>query len=126
MDDFTTYGNSFDESLDNLDKVLQRFIEIYLSLSNEKCNMMMNEGIVLGHHMSSIWIEVDIDKIKIITFLPTPLKPKYVRIFLRHAGYYRSFIKDFSNISSPLFTLLSKDVDYCWNLNCEQYFEKIK
>jgi hypothetical protein len=45
-----------------------------LSLSNEKCNMMMNEGIVLGHHISSRGIEVDKNKVKIITLLPTPLK----------------------------------------------------
>jgi hypothetical protein len=111
MDDFTSYGNSFDEDLDNLDKVLRRCKEMNLFLSNEKCNMMMNEGIVLGHHLSSRGIEVDKDKIKIITLLPTPLKPKDVRIFLGHARYYRRFIKGFSKIVSPLFTLLSKDVD---------------
>jgi hypothetical protein len=126
MDDFTPYGNSFDEALDNLDKVLQRCREMNLSLSNEKCNMMMNEGIVLGHHLSSRGIEVDKEKIKIITLLPTPLKPKDVRRFLGHAGYYRRFIKDFSKIASPLFTLLSKDVEYCWTLNCQQAFETIK
>jgi hypothetical protein len=112
MDEFTPYGNSFDEALDNLDKVLQRCREMNLSLSNEKCNMMMNEGIVLGHHLFSRGIEVDKEKIKIITLLPTPLKPKYVRRFLGHVGYYRRFIKDFSKISSPLFTLLSKYVKY--------------
>jgi hypothetical protein len=126
MDDFTPYGKSFDEALDNLDKVLQRCREMNLSLSNEKCNMMMNEGIVLGHHLSSRGIEVDKNKIKIITLLPTPLKPKDIRSFLGHAGYYRRFIKDFSKIASPLFTLLSKDVDYCWTLNCQQDFETIK
>jgi hypothetical protein len=105
MDDCTPYENSFDEALDNLDKVLQRCREMNLSLSNEKCNMMMNEGIVLVHHLSSKGIELEKDKIKIITLLPTPLKPKHVRIFLRHARYYRRFIKDFSKITSPLFTL---------------------
>jgi hypothetical protein len=36
------------------------------------------------------------------------------------------FIKYFSSISSPLFTLLSKDVDYCWTLNHQQVFQIIK
>jgi hypothetical protein len=53
-----------------------------ISLNNEKCNMMMNEGIFLGHHLSSRWIEVNKENIKIITLLPTPLKPKDVRSFL--------------------------------------------
>jgi len=73
----------------------------------------MNKGIILGNHLSTRWIEVDKENIKIITLLPTPLKPKDVRIFLGHARYDRKFIKDFSKIDSPLFTLLSKDVEYC-------------
>ena len=74
MDDFTPYGIPFYESLDNLDKFLQRCREMNMSLSKEKCNMMMNEGIVLGHHMSVRGIELDKYKIKIITLLPTRLK----------------------------------------------------
>ena len=83
-----------------------------LSLSNEKCNMMMNDRIVLGHHVSSKGIEVEKDNLKIITLISTPLKPKDIRSFLGHTGYYRSFIKYFSKITSPMFTLLSKDGDY--------------
>ena len=49
MDDFTPYGNSFEEALDNLEKVLKRCKQTHLSLSTEKCHMMMQEGIVLGH-----------------------------------------------------------------------------
>jgi len=88
--------------------------------------MMMNEGIFLGHHMSCRGIEVDKNKVKITTLLPAPMKQKDIRIFLGHVGYYMRFIKEFSKIASPLFNLLSKDVDYCWTLNCQQAFETIK
>lgn len=47
MDDFTTYGNTSEEALEKLEKVLIRYKEVNLSLSNEKCFMMFNEGIVL-------------------------------------------------------------------------------
>jgi hypothetical protein len=53
MDDFTPYGVSFQEALENLEKVLKRCIQAQLSLSTEKFHMMMNEGIVLGHFISS-------------------------------------------------------------------------
>jgi hypothetical protein len=112
MDDFTPYGNSFQESLTNLENVLKRCEEMNLSLSNEKCNMLMSEGIVLGHHISSRGIEVDQAKVNIIKYLPKPQKKKYVRSFLGHAGYYQRFIKYFSKLASPLFTLLSKDIDF--------------
>jgi hypothetical protein len=86
----------------------------------------MNEGIVLGHDFSSKGIELDKNKIKIIALLPTPLKPKDVKIFLVHVGYYRRFIKEFSKIVSLHFTLLSKDVDYYWTLIYQESFETIK
>lgn len=51
MDDFTVYGDSFNEALENLEKVLIRCKETNLFLSHEKCFRMFNEGIVLGHHI---------------------------------------------------------------------------
>ena len=82
MDDFMAYGNNFQESLENLEKVLIRFQETNLSLSHEKCKMLLTEGIVLGHHVSSQGIKVDLAKIKVIVGLPSPKTQKEVRIFL--------------------------------------------
>ena len=45
MDDFTPYGVSFEEALQNLEKVLIQCIQAHLSLSIEKCHMMMSEGV---------------------------------------------------------------------------------
>jgi hypothetical protein len=59
MDDFTIYGNSFKEALENLEKVLIRCQETNLSLSNEKCHMLLTEGIVFGHYISCARIKVD-------------------------------------------------------------------
>ena len=72
MDDFMTYRNTFQESLDNLEKVLIRCQETNLSLSHKKCKMSLTEGIVLGHHVSSQGIKVDPAKIEVIVGLPSP------------------------------------------------------
>jgi hypothetical protein len=56
-------------------------------LSNEKCNMLMSEGNVLIHHVSSRGIEVDQSKLNIVQYMPKPQKKrKFVRIFLGHVG----------------------------------------
>jgi len=52
MDDFTPYGSNFQEALSNQEKVLDKCIEMNLSLSPEKCEFFMTEGIVLGHAIS--------------------------------------------------------------------------
>ena len=53
MDDFTAYGNKFWGALDNLEKVLIRCQETNLTLSHEKCKILLTKGIVLGNHVFS-------------------------------------------------------------------------
>jgi hypothetical protein len=59
MDDFSVYGKTFDDCLENLDKVLQRCEEKHLVLNWEKYHLMVMEGIVLGHLIFDRGIEVD-------------------------------------------------------------------
>ena len=47
---------------------------------------MMEEGVVLGHFISSKGIEVDPTKIAVISTLPILAKRKDVQSFLGHAG----------------------------------------
>jgi hypothetical protein len=51
IDDFMTYGSEFDEALENLEKTLIRCKESNISFNNEKCEMMLIDDIVLGHHI---------------------------------------------------------------------------
>ena len=112
MDDFSVYGKTFDDCLENLDKVLQRCEEKHLVLNWEKYHFMVREGIVLGHLVSERGKEVDRAKIEVIEQLPPPVNVKGIRSFLGHAGFYRRFIKDFSYIARPLNNLLANDVPF--------------
>ena len=126
MDDFTVYGSSFDSCLDSLARVLHRCIETNLVLNFEKCHFMVEQGIVLGHVVSSKGIAVDPAKINVITSLPYPACVREVRSFLGHAGFYRRFIRDFSKIALPLSTLLQKDVDFVFDERCRVAFDQLK
>ncbi|CAL9025924.1 unnamed protein product [Prunus brigantina] len=126
MDDFSVFGDSFDQCLHNLSKVLARCEQTNLVLNWEKCHFMVNQGIVLGHVISSKGIEVDKAKIDLIASMPSPTSVKEVRSFLGHAGFYRRFIKDFSKIARPLCNLLAKDMDFVFDQNCENAFNALK
>ncbi|WKA13012.1 hypothetical protein VitviT2T_030349 [Vitis vinifera] len=102
MDDITVYGGTFEECLVNLEAVLHRCIEKDLVLNWEKYHFMVRQGIVLGHIISEKGIEVDKAKVELIVKLPSLTTVKGIRQFLGHVGFYRRFIKDFSNLSKPL------------------------
>jgi len=126
MDDFSVFGDSFDDCLTNLEKVLNRCEEKNLVLNWEKYHFMVTNDIVLGYIILLTGIEVDKSKIELIANLPTPKSIKDVRSFLGHAGFYRRFIKDFSVISKSLSNLLTKDNIFEWTEHYEKAFVKLK
>ncbi|GJX71781.1 reverse transcriptase domain-containing protein [Tanacetum coccineum] len=126
MDDFSIFGNSFENCLSRLEKMLQRCEDTNLCLNWEKSHFMVKEGIVLGHKISKNGIEVDKAKIDVIAKLPHPTTVKGVRSFLGHAGFYRRFIKDFSKISRPMTHLLEKNTPFIFSNECIQAFQTLK
>ena len=126
MDDFSIFGASFEECLNNLGKVLQWCEETNRVLNWEKCHFMVRQGIVLGHKISNQGIEVDMAKIEAISKLPPPSSVRAVRSFLGYAGFYRRFIKDFSKLARPLTKLLEKDVPFCFDDSCLEAFKILK
>ncbi|GJY58944.1 reverse transcriptase domain-containing protein [Tanacetum coccineum] len=126
MDDFSVFGNSFSTCLSNLEKMLKRCEDTNLALNWEKHHFMVKEGIVLGHKISKKGIEVDKAKIDVIAKLPHLTTVKGIRSFLRHAGFYRRFIKDFSKISRPMTYLLEKNTPFIFSEECIQAFQTLK
>ncbi|XP_070013520.1 uncharacterized mitochondrial protein AtMg00860-like [Nicotiana sylvestris] len=126
MNYFSLAVDSFDDYLENLDKVLAICEETNLVLNWEKCYYMVEEGIVLGHKISRNAIEVDKAKIEMISKLPPPTLVKGVRSFLGHAGFYQRFITDFSKVVNPLCKLLEKDAKFNFNIDCKRDFELLK
>ena len=126
MDDITVYGENFGKFLFNLETILHRCIEKNLVLNWEKCHFMVSQGIVLGHIILEKGIEVDKEKVDLISKLPPPTNVKTVRQFLGHACFYRRFIQDFSKITKPLYKLLEKDATFEWDSKGQQSFEELK
>ncbi|GKB74027.1 hypothetical protein Tco_0935439, partial [Tanacetum coccineum] len=126
MDDFSVFGNSFENCLSRVDKMLQRCEGTNLCLNWEKSHFTVKEGIVLGHKISKNGIEVDKAKVDVIAKLPHPTTIKGVRSFLGHAGFYRRFIKDFSKISRLMTHLLEKNTPFIFSDDCIQAFQTLK
>ncbi|KAK8510975.1 hypothetical protein V6N12_036887 [Hibiscus sabdariffa] len=126
MDDFSTSGEDFNSCLSNLEKILTRCKETNLVLNWEKYHFMVDEGIVLGHKISSRGMEVDKAKVDVISKLPPPTTVKGIRSFLGHARFYRRFIEDISKITKPLCSLLEQGRQFAFNDDCTKAFEILK
>ena len=126
MDDFSVYGSSFENFLENLETILQRCQDKNLALNWGKWHYMVIEGIVLGHKIYATRLEVDQANISFIKTLLPPTTVKGIRSFLGHTGFYRRFIKDCSKISRPLCRLLEKDAKFDFDKSCKVSFYEIK
>ncbi|KAL4313371.1 hypothetical protein GQ457_01G023110 [Hibiscus cannabinus] len=126
MDGFSTFGDDFDSCLSNLEKVLTRCKESNLVLNWEKFHFMVDEGIVLGHKISSRGMEVDRVKIDVISKLLPPTTVKGIRSFLGHAGFYRRFIENFSKITKSLCSLLEQGRQFEFGDAWTKAFEILK
>nr|GEY16150.1 reverse transcriptase domain-containing protein [Tanacetum cinerariifolium] len=89
MDDFSVFGNSFENCLSHLDKMLQRCEDTNLCFNWEKSHFMVKEGIVLGHKISKNEIEVDKAKVDVIAKLPHPTTVKGAVLGQRHEKHFR-------------------------------------
>lgn len=49
-----------------------------------------------------------------------------VRVFLGFCGYYRRFIRNYDQISTPLYNLLKKDITFNWTSIEEKSFQDLK
>ena len=76
-------------------------------------------GKLLGHIVSKRGIEVDPDKVKAISEMPTPKIEKEVRAFIGRLQYISQFIAKLTIVCEPIFKLLRKNQIVVWDDRCQ-------
>ncbi len=125
LDDIIIYSYNFATHLTKLDKVFQRLREHKFLVQLDKSEFCKTEINYLGYVISDIGIQPNPEKIKCIKNFPVPTNVRQIQQFLGLTGYYRRFIKNYSNITKPLTQLLKKDVPFVWNTECETGFQNL-
>jgi hypothetical protein len=106
--------------------VLQKLRENQLYAKLNKYEFWLEEVPFLGHIISEGGISVDPSKVKDILSWKTPQNVLDIKSFLGLAGYYRRFIKGFSQISMPMTELLAKGNTFEWMPRRETSFQELK
>ena len=109
MDDTAIHSRTTKEHLAALYKVFAAHRKAGLTLQPSKCQLFQEEIDYLGHRVTGTGVRPREDYLAIVRDWPLPKDLKGWRAFLGKAAYYRKFIKGFSAISAPLYSLLSKE-----------------
>ena len=126
LDDVIVFSQTFDEHVERLTQVFQRFRDAGLKLKPDKCHFFEKEVTFLGHLLSAEGVLPDPKNIKKILEWPVPEDSTDVRGFLGLGSYYRRFVKEYARKMAPLFNILKKDQAFDWSQECQEAFEKEK
>ena len=100
----------------------QRLMNSVLTgLQGIKCIVYIDDVVIDGNSLENHNSKL----IEVLEF-PAPSCQKNIKSFLGLAGYYRKFIRNFSDIISPISKLLRKGQEFIWNDEQQNSFETLK
>lgn len=128
MDDILIYTKgSKSEHLKAVKDVLRRLAKEDLRLDPKKSVFGVKQVTYLGFIVTAgKGISMDPAKVEAVTKWEAPTNVRDVRAFLGFANFYRPFIRDFSQISTPLSNLTKKDTPFIWRDEQSKAFEILK
>ena len=126
VDNILIYSQSEVEHEDHLRIVLQLLRDHQLYAKFSKCEFWLTEVGFLGHVESASSVSVDLGKVDAVMSWQRPKSVFEIRSFLGLVGYYRRFIKDFSQLAAPMMRLTRKEVKFVWDDSCERVFQELK
>src|SRR5579862_6639847 len=102
IDDIQIFSSTFEEHIRHLREVMNRLRSNGLFLKPKKCVLGTDESKYLGFIVGRKGLSTDPAKVKDVQMYPRPANQTEMRAFLGLATYYRRFIKNFSQLASPL------------------------
>jgi hypothetical protein len=126
VDDLNVHSCSWDEHLQHLDMVLCKLRGVNLKLNPNKCSFAAKSITFLGHVVSKDGTKPDPGKIEAVLHFPQPRTVTNVKSFLGLTSYYRKHVKGYARLAAPLLELTRKDVDFVWNMGCQQAFQALR
>lgn len=109
LDDNLVHSPSFEDHVDHLRTVLQRYQQHGVKLSPRKCEVFKRKVRFLGRLVSGDGYSMDPVEVASVQALKerVPTTVGDLRKLLGFLSYYRAYIPDFSKMANPLYQLLS-------------------
>lgn len=125
LDDIICFSKDFDDHISSLRSIFTRLADAGLTLKATKCVFFRKEVSFLGHIVSKQGVATDTKKVDSIKNCPAPASKTELRAFLGLSGYYRRFIRGYSEVAAPLYKLSGKE-KFSWNPEAQIAFDSLK
>ena len=128
IDDIILYSRTEAEHIQLIEWVLSRLEQTEYYANPGKCQFLRDEVHFLGHVVRRDSVSMQQHKVQAVNDWPTLRSVKDVRSFLGLAGFYRRFVKGFSEKARPLTDLTQIKLGEGWSWGAEQQkaFDELK
>jgi len=126
LDDILVFSDNESEHQEHVEWVLQQFAKVNSILKLSKCEFGVKKTKYLGYIIRPGEISIDPEKLRAIKEWESPQNVKDIQSFQGFTNFCRMFIKNFSDIMTPLTALTRKGVPFEWTKEHEDAFQQIK
>ena len=126
IDDLLAYSKDFDSHLKHLRIIFEIIQKAGLKLNRNKCKFALTEINFLGHTIKDNEILPLASNVNKIKNIQPPKDKKELQRFIGLTSYYRKWIKNFSDIASPLLDLLKQSKKYIWQESHQNAYDSLK
>ncbi|XP_062557035.1 uncharacterized protein K02A2.6-like [Armigeres subalbatus] len=125
IDDILLFADTIEKLRTTVAQVLKILRANNLTLNASKCEFDRTRVSFLGHEMSEDGFNIEASKVKDIQRFRHPSTSSELRSFLGLASFISPYIKNFAEISSPLWSV-STALKWSWGKEQENAFELVK
>ena len=131
-DDILVYGVGETAEQANADHdkklgaLLQRCRERGIALNRDKLKLRVKRVKFMGHVLTDNGLEPDPEKIEAIKAMPKPQNVEDVQRLNGFVTYLAKFLPKLADVMEPIRRLTRKETDWCWSVEQETAFEKVK
>ena len=126
LDDVLIFSQSYEDHLQHLHTVFQKFKEAGLKIKFSKCQFFKTHLHYLGHRISADGLEALPEKLEAIKNLAPARNMDKAHQILGLLGYYRSFVPAFADTTLPISNLLKKYTLFTWSEKCQLTLDYLK
>ena len=127
IDDILIYSKDPENLTTLVRKVLQRLREFQMAISLEKSVFHVKAVDFLGYVVATDGVTMNEKKVETIKAWKPPTSVREVQILMGFANFYRRFIKNFSDICTPITNLTRGDkTKFVWGKDQQEAFEYLK